>query len=692
MLLPGIFVVARHLARRPLRRRRPDQRRASSSRSTATPRSSSSRCAPRPSSPTGPSGRTSARARSSGCCASTPTPPTPPTAAPRRRPRAPARPTRVSGVTVAPGRLTAVVVGARPRTSAALADRLGRFGPTAPASRWTACRWPTCRWRRSADAVVVSENDPRLFTGALRDELDPAGAHDDDGDPRGARRSRAATTSSTHCRDGLDSEVEERGRSFSGGQRQRLALARALLTDAETLVLVEPTSAVDAHTEARIAGRLAAARARADHRRDDARARCCSTTPTRCCSCDDGRVAADRHPPRADGHHAGTTGDTVVRGEDDRMTPTTEPSTRTLPVADHGAGRRAHPRPAARATAARCSSVVGLHALRRHGRRSPRRALVGKLVDAVTAGTSRSHVDTLSVWLAVVGACVQTVLMWARAAGRRSSSARPSSPSCASSSSAACVSCRCRPSSAPAPATCVARTTNDVEALSHVVRFGIPSLLRRGRDHHPDRRRRLVVTGPLVALPIVLGVPLLVAVHPALPAARPDGLPARAGDLRRAQRRSSPRRSTAPARSTRCGLGSAPASRGSTTAIARAATTAERYTLRLRLSWFPQVEFAYLAAGRRRPCCGAAGWSRRRARDDRHGHRRRALRPADDRPARRAADVARRDPGRRDLAGPASSASPTSRRPEAPPARTPGDERPRGRGRALRLPRPAATC
>jgi ABC-type multidrug transport system fused ATPase/permease subunit len=55
---------------------------------------------------------------------------------------------------------------------------------------------------------------------------------------------------------GLDSEVTERGRSFSGGQRQRLSLVRALLTDAPVLVLVEPTSAVDAHTEARIAGRL----------------------------------------------------------------------------------------------------------------------------------------------------------------------------------------------------------------------------------------------------------------------------------------------------------------------------------------------------------------------------------------------------------------------------------------------------
>jgi ABC-type multidrug transport system fused ATPase/permease subunit len=106
------------------------------------------------------------------------------------------------------------------------------------------------------ERILVADNDARLFTGPMRSDLDP---HDTDRLPA-ALHTAAASDILEALPDGLDSEVAERGRSFSGGQQQRLRLARALVADPEILVLVEPTSAVDAHTEARIAASLADAR------------------------------------------------------------------------------------------------------------------------------------------------------------------------------------------------------------------------------------------------------------------------------------------------------------------------------------------------------------------------------------------------------------------------------------------------
>ncbi len=60
--------------------------------------------------------------------------------------------------------------------------------------------------------------------------------------------------------EGLDTQVSERGIRFSGGERQRIALARALLRDPEVLILDEATSAIDMDTEVAIFGRLSAAK------------------------------------------------------------------------------------------------------------------------------------------------------------------------------------------------------------------------------------------------------------------------------------------------------------------------------------------------------------------------------------------------------------------------------------------------
>jgi ABC-type multidrug transport system fused ATPase/permease subunit len=203
----------------------------------------------------------------------------------------------LSGFTARNGELT-VVVSAVPQDTAALADRLGRYLPadTEPVSheleeglngraarRARAARLAerarlaaldeelaTREWGvRLGDVdlgaaslddvrrhVLVSDTGSQLFAGTLQDALDPHGRLTREQAEEALRVANAEDVYDA-LPGGWQGVLDERGRGLSGGQRQRVVLARALAVDAPILVLVEPTSAVDAHTEARIAERVA---------------------------------------------------------------------------------------------------------------------------------------------------------------------------------------------------------------------------------------------------------------------------------------------------------------------------------------------------------------------------------------------------------------------------------------------------
>ncbi|MFD4588382.1 ABC transporter transmembrane domain-containing protein [Streptomyces sp. NPDC058434] len=161
-----------------------------------------------------------------------------------------------SGLTVPPGQLLAVVCDAD-GDARTLADRLGRYDdPAALHGETPLSAYRTEDVRRR---VLVTDNSAALFSGRLADQLDPGRAADGAApDPAAVLRALEAASArdiTEALPDGAAQEISG-GREFSGGQQQRLRLARALLADAEVLVLIDPTNALDAHTEERVARRL----------------------------------------------------------------------------------------------------------------------------------------------------------------------------------------------------------------------------------------------------------------------------------------------------------------------------------------------------------------------------------------------------------------------------------------------------
>ena len=349
-----------------------------------------------------------------------------------------------------------------------------------------------------------------------------------------------------------------------------------------------------------------------------------------------------------------------------RMTTPTPPDAGpTAARRRHGRGRATHTRGLLRGTAAASLVVIALHARRRPGR--PGRAVAhrparrrdqrhGRSLAAVNraralASPSPSSCRPSLTWVArrasfILGETIFAQLREEFIGPRRRR-------------------CRSRRSSAPAPATSSPARPTTSRRSSHVVRFGIPSIFVGSvttRDHRrrglPHRRRWSRLADPRWACPSSW---LSTRRYLRLRARR---LPPGARDVRRAQRgrRRDGRRRAAP--STRSA--SAPARRRRFHEALRECYDAERYTLRPAAAVVPVGRVRLL----RCPIAVTLLWGgwliAQRSHHRRRGHRRRALRPADGRPARRAAQLARRDPGRRDRRSPGSSASATCRR-TAPP-------------------------
>ena len=103
---------------------------------------------------------------------------------------------------------------------------------------------------RDQVAVVLQKNT--LFSGTIRENMRWGNENATDEEIIDALKKAQAWEFVSKYEDGLDHWVEQGGANFSGGQKQRLCIARALIKSPKILILDDSTSAVDMATDAKL--------------------------------------------------------------------------------------------------------------------------------------------------------------------------------------------------------------------------------------------------------------------------------------------------------------------------------------------------------------------------------------------------------------------------------------------------------